>query len=157
MNIHIKHCLYSIAAGCCFLVPHSPARAGVGTAGLWNHAHVCDTCSGVPDDQFLGSIWRNYALSICIFSWWTFAGLHCEHLPASTMVRDFEQQHIMSTSTHWATGALSYSLPTRFVYDLTVSIFSKILVLLTISMFVMVATVAINVCIYILSQNYYFF
>ena len=38
-------------------------------------------------------------------SWWTFAGLHCEHLSASTEVHYFEQ-HTMSTSVNGATGAL---------------------------------------------------
>ena len=34
-----------------------------------------------------------------------FVGLHCEHLPASTVVRDFEQ-HTMSTSANGASDAL---------------------------------------------------
>jgi len=34
-----------------------------------------------------------------------FVGLHCEHLPASTMVRDFEQR-TMSTSANGASDAL---------------------------------------------------
>ena len=37
-------------------------------------------------------------------SWWPFAGLHCEHLPAPTVVRYFEQR-TMSTSANGAAGA----------------------------------------------------
>jgi len=37
-------------------------------------------------------------------SWWMFAGLHCEHLSASIVVRYFTQ-HTMSTSVNGAAGA----------------------------------------------------
>ena len=63
-------------------------------------------------------------------SWWTFAGLHCKHLPASTVVRYFEQ-HTMSTSANGAAGAFSTSpssgyIPKRlhFIFSMsTVAIF----------------------------------
>jgi hypothetical protein len=36
--------------------------------------------------------------------WWAFAGLHCEHLPASIVIRYFKQR-TMSTSANGAAGA----------------------------------------------------
>ena len=42
----------------------------------------------------------------CLLPGDPFVGLHCEHLPTSTVVRDFEQ-HIMLTSANGASDALS--------------------------------------------------
>ena len=63
-------------------------------------------------------------------SWWTFEGLHYEHHLASTMVHDIEEL-TMSTSAHGATGALSMGLSAEYISNLTISIFSKVFVLLT--------------------------
>ena len=86
-----------------------------------------DTCSGVRAIRFLGSVFRDCSFprigEIGYFllprigfilvdkqsatlssSWWTFVGLHCEHLPVSTVVRYFKQR-TMSTSANGAAGA----------------------------------------------------
>jgi len=46
-------------------------------------------------------------------SWWTFVGLHCEHLPASTVVRYFTQR-TMSTSANGAVGAFGTGLSSGY-------------------------------------------
>jgi hypothetical protein len=75
-------------------------------------------------------------------------GLHCEHHPASTEVHDFEQ-HTMSTSAHRATGAFSTDPSMVYIFDLTVSMFSKISVMFMNIMLVMVATVVNNYSTYV--------
>jgi hypothetical protein len=73
-------------------------------------------------------------------SQWMYEGLHCKHRPASTVVRDIEQR-TMLTSVHGAAGALSMGPSTGYASNLTISMFSKVFILLNmISMFIIVAT-----------------
>ena len=51
-----------------------------------------------------------------------FVGLHCEHLPASTMVRDFEQR-TMSTSANGASDALGMGPSTRYSLISMITVF----------------------------------
>ena len=46
-----------------------------------------------------------FGTASCLLPSDPFVGLHCEHLPASTVVRDFEQR-TMSTSANAASNAL---------------------------------------------------
>jgi len=49
-------------------------------------------------------------------SWWTFAGLHCERLPPSTVVRYFKQR-TMSTSANGAAGAFATGPPLGIILN----------------------------------------
>jgi len=54
---------------------------------------------------------------------WTFVGLHCEHLPASTEVHYF-RQHTMSTSVNRAAGAFGTSPSSGYNLKRLIFIFS---------------------------------
>jgi hypothetical protein len=124
---------------------------------------ICVTCSGVWAIRFLGSIFTPahfflVSANIIFFffgssaSQRTFEGLHCEHRPASTVVRYFEQ-HTMSTHVNGATGALSMGPFAGYTSNLTVSIFSKVFVLLNmISMFIIVVTSSSHVHIFVVTN-----
>lgn len=84
-----------------------------------------------------------YDASASSTSWWMFVGLNCKHHPASNEIHDFEQR-TMSTSARRATGAFSTDPSVVYIFDLTVSMFSKISMMFMIIMLVMVATVVNN-------------
>jgi hypothetical protein len=90
-------------------------------------------------------------------SQWTFEGLHYEHHSASIVVRDIEQR-TTSTSMRGATGALSMDPSIGYTFNFTVSMFSKVFVLLNmISMFIIVATSSTHVHIFIVTNLLLFF
>jgi len=77
--------------------------------------YIYDICSGVRAIRFLGSVFATarfflVTADIIFFflgsftSRWMFEGLHCIHLPAPTVVHDFEQLTMSGTG---ATGALT--------------------------------------------------
>jgi hypothetical protein len=83
---------------------------------------------------------------------WTFEGLHCEHRPASTVVRDIKQR-VMLTSARGAAGVLSMGPSAGYTSNLTVFMFNKIFVLLSmISMFIILATSSSHVHIFVVTN-----
>jgi hypothetical protein len=61
-------------------------------------------------------------ISSGLLLWWTFAGLHCEYLHASTVVCDFEQC-TMLTSVHGAT--IAFEICPSVGYISAVSMFKQ--------------------------------
>ena len=89
--------------------------------------------------------------------WWTFEGLHYEHRPASTIVSDIEQR-TMSTSARGATSALSMGPSAGYTSNLTVSMFSKVFMLLNvISIFIILVTSSSHVHIFVVTNLLLFF
>jgi hypothetical protein len=86
--------------------------------------------------RFLGSVFttaRFFLVIADVFfflesstSWWTFKGLHCVHLSAPTVVRDFEQLTMSGTG---ATGALSIGPSAGYISILKLVKFNLIFVM----------------------------
>jgi len=90
--------------------------------------HSCGSGSG--EIVFFHFWWTFETATTSSSSLWTFAGLHCKHLPASTEVHYFKQ-HTMLTSVNGAAGAFgtgpsSGYNPNRlsFIFSMSVVIFA---------------------------------
>jgi hypothetical protein len=89
-------------------------RAQSGRAGLQNHRPQSDTCTGVRAIKFLGERTRDCSLHPLDQRWSSssssapFEGLHCVHLPASTVYDYIKHTHEMPR-VNGATYALSIS------------------------------------------------
>ena len=107
-----------------FSVPILCAYGELGEQAYETAIYIYDICSGVRAIRFLGSVFataRFFLVTADVFflgsstSRWTFEGRHYVHLPAPTVVRDFEQLTMSGTG---ATGALSMGPSAWYIFIL---------------------------------------
>ena len=119
MRHSVQHHCSSIELLPSFPRPNPLRARRVGRAGLQNHHLHLRHLLGYVSDQIFGEHHRDCSLFMNIFMvmlligssslsspQWTPEGLRGEHLPASTVVHDFDQ-HTMTTRVNGATSALS--------------------------------------------------
>jgi hypothetical protein len=130
----------------CLSPSRTSARTEIGRAGLRNPTLYIETpARGSGQSSFWERLPRLLTCDIGFFlriettsssSWWTFAGLHCGYLPASTEVYYFKE-HTMSTSVNRAAGAFGTGPSSRYNLKRLFSIFSmSAVVVVVLEMFI---------------------
>ena len=88
-----------------------------------------------------------YGTASCLFPGDLFVGLHCEHRPAPTVVRDFEQ-HAMSTSVNGASDALGMGPSAGYILISVITVLAAIVFVCMLSLHAVVFIREIHMHIY---------
>jgi hypothetical protein len=139
----------------------------VGRAGLQNHCPHSDTCSGVRAIRFLGSVSattlllddcrRRFLLPRIVYFPMDVQGTALGTLSCIDCGPLFRATHDID-SCEWSHRCLKHGPSAGYTSNLTVSIFSKVFVLLNmISMFIIVATSSLHVHIFVVTNLLLFF